>query len=366
MKLVITGGHHTSALPVIKKLKEKDPNIEIFWIGHKHTLKGNKNETLEYIDIKNLEIPFFELKAGKFYKTYDISRLAKIPFGFLQAAYYLLKIKPDVILSFGGYLAVPVVIVGNFFGIKTFTHEQTVVSGYANKLISRFVDKIFISWEKSRKYFPEEKVILSGLPIRPEISQVNTNNFELNNSLPTVYITAGKTGSHVINATILKFLPDLLNSANLIHQCGDTSMYDDYNDLAKAYEQIKSNSPGKYYQRKFVLSDEIGEIFSKSDMLISRSGAHTISEILYLEKPALMIPIPWVSHNEQYENAKLISQLGLGEILNQDKLDTAFLELFKKMLSDLQNYKLSDTSARELIHLDSSTIIANTILNSKK
>ncbi len=166
MRIVITGGHHSSALPVIAKLREEYPQTQLYWIGHRRSLKGDVNDTLEYQEIKALGIPFYDLKAGKVYRTYDLVRLLRVPFGYFQAFSWLIKIKPDAILSFGGYLAVPVVIAGWFLGIPSITHEQTVAAGYANKVISHFVKKILISWKESEKYYPSGKIIFSGLPIR--------------------------------------------------------------------------------------------------------------------------------------------------------------------------------------------------------
>ena len=202
MKIVITGGHHTSALPIIHKLKSQLDDLEIMWIGHKYSVYGDKSETLEYKEISALGIDFFDLKAGKLYKTFDPIRLAKIPFGFVQAFYFLLKIKPDVIMSFGGYLAAPVVLAGWVLRIPSLTHEQTVVVGYANKFISKLVRKILVSWARSQKYFPKSKTVLTGLPLRNAIFSAHTERFNVNPDLPTVYITGGKTGSHILNESV--------------------------------------------------------------------------------------------------------------------------------------------------------------------
>jgi UDP-N-acetylglucosamine--N-acetylmuramyl-(pentapeptide) pyrophosphoryl-undecaprenol N-acetylglucosamine transferase len=169
MKIVITGGHHSSALPVIKELKERDPNITIYWFGHKYSMLKDTNTTLEYRQITQLNIPFYDIKAGKVYKTFNISRLLKVPYGFFQSFALLFKLKPDLILSFGGYLAAPTVFSGWLLRIPSITHEQTLVVGYANKFISKFARKILVSWESSAKFFPKHKVLFTGLPLRQEI-----------------------------------------------------------------------------------------------------------------------------------------------------------------------------------------------------
>lgn len=368
MKLLITGGHHTSAIPVIKKLRNNHKDIEIFWIGHKRTLKGNKADTLEYKEISSLGIPFYDLKAGKFYKTFDPVRLIKIPFGFFQSFYYLVKIKPKVILSFGGYLAVPVVISGWVLKIPSITHEQTVVAGYANKLISKFAKKVLISFEESRKFFPEKKVIYTGLPLRESIFKVRSNNFIFENNLPVIYITAGKTGSHLVNETIKICLKKLLTFSNVIHQCGEHSQYKDFEDLKRIYEKLKIDQiykikqdrnyinsskdskilPGKYYIRKFIFEDEIGEAYSKADLIVSRAGAHTVSELIALSKTAVLIPIPWVSHNEQNKNAKLLESRGLSIILDQKNLnENNFIDSINKALKKINTQNLNDLKEKQ-------------------
>lgn len=323
MKILITGGHHTSALPVIDELKTRQPDTKFYWVGHRHSILGDKNDTLEYKEITSLSIPFFELHAGKVYKTKSISRLIKIPLGFFHAFILVNKIKPDVILSFGGYLAAPIVFAGFVFGIRILTHEQTTVLGYANKFISNYASKILLTWESSKKYFPNKDVVVTGLPLRKDIFEVKSNNFELNPNLPTIYITCGKTGSHIINRVVLGSLEDLLSSYNVIHQCGDTSFNNDYEILHEKYQKLKVS--GKYHLRKFVMSDEIGEAFTKANLVLGRSGAHTIYELLALKKNSVLIPIPWVSHNEQMENAKMLASFNKAIILEEKDLNSKSL-----------------------------------------
>jgi UDP-N-acetylglucosamine--N-acetylmuramyl-(pentapeptide) pyrophosphoryl-undecaprenol N-acetylglucosamine transferase len=369
MKVVITGGHHSSALPVIKKLKEKDSSTQIYWIGHKYSMKGDINSTLEYREITNLGIPFFDLKAGKLYKTYDIGRLIKVPYGVLQSLYLLLKIKPDIILSFGGYIAAPVVISGSILNIPSITHEQTVVSGYANKLIAQFAKKVMISWKESEQYFPKRKVIYTGIPLRQEIFEIKSDSFSTDNNLPTIYISAGKTGSHLINTLVKESLENLLKFCNIIHQTGDNSVNNDFVQLQSTYEKIKDKDAikGKYFLRKFVFDNEIGEAFNKSDLVVSRSGAHTISELLALKKPCIIIPIPWVSHNEQNKNAEMLKKYGLAEILNQETLNKDILEKYiKNSLSNLNKYQLNDLSVLEFLKEDPAEKIANEVIKYSK
>ncbi|MCA9308073.1 glycosyltransferase [candidate division WWE3 bacterium] len=364
MKIVITGGHHTSALPVIKKLKELDPDIKILWYGHKYTLLGDTNVSLEYKDILDLHIPFFELHAGKFYKTYNLKRLLKIPYGFVQALQLLLKHKPDVILSFGGYLAVPVVIIGYLLKIPSLTHEQTLVVGWANSVIARFVDKILISWEDSLNYFPKHKTLLSGLPMREELFSIVTDRFKVNQKLPTLYVTAGKTGSLIINEAIKQNLQELLGFVNIIHQCGDYSKLNYFEILSQEYTSIKDKVPGRYFLERFVSKENVGEAYNKSDYVLSRAGAHTVLERLVLNKPGIIVPIPWVSHNEQNINAQYLKKFTTCEILQESELNSALVSSLKKIQQELlksKKYPIFDSYKK-----DAAKIIAHETLELAK
>ncbi|MFA6981930.1 MAG: glycosyltransferase [Patescibacteria group bacterium] len=353
MKIVITGGHHSSALPVISLMKKEHPEVELFWFGHRYSVLGNKADTLEYIEITGLGIPFFDIKAGKFYKTRNIIRLLRIPYGFFQTLFLLLKVRPNLILSFGGYLAVPTVMAGWFLGIPSVTHEQTVVVGYANKLISKFTKKVMISWEESAKFFQEKKTVYTGIPLRPSLFEVKSNSFVFGNDLPVVYVTAGKTGSHLVNKVVEKSLEELLEFCNVIHQCGDHSELKDFERLSEKFSS--TNHMTSYIARKFVFEDEIGEVFSKADVIVSRSGAHTIRELLAFKKSCVLIPIPWVSHNEQYENAKLLEERELAIVLDERELTSDVLinaikeQIVKALKAEKFTPQFDDTPARKIL-----------------
>lgn len=320
MKIVICGGHHNSALLVAKALIKK--KYQVFWFGHKLTMLGDKNPSAEYLEVTKEKIPFYEIKAGKWQPKYKfIPNLARIPFGFIQSFYYLVKIRPDKIVSFGGYLALPITISGWLLGIPIITHEQTTVFGLANQIIAFFAKKVLVSFPTSLKSFPVKKVVLTGLPIRTEIFDQGKNLF--NNQKKTIYITGGKQGAHIFNQEVFKILPQLLEKFNVIHQCGSTSLYHDIDKANDIKKTLKNKE--NYLVAPYFFEDQIGSIFKTADFVISRSGAHTIYELLYLEKPAILIPIPWSSKNEQQLNAQMLQEAGLGKILTQNDLENGLL-----------------------------------------
>lgn len=139
MKIIIVGGHHISALALAIYLRAKGHNI--IWFGTRYPRWPENIEGVEYKQVKKKGFPFVEIRAGKFHK--NISRWQRIPLGFYDSFINLRKLKPDVILSFGGYLAVPVILTGWFMRVPSFTHEQTTAAGLANKFLSHFVKKSF-------------------------------------------------------------------------------------------------------------------------------------------------------------------------------------------------------------------------------
>ena len=206
--------------------------------------------------------------------------------------------------------------------------------------------------------------MFAGLPLRENIFSVGTAFDSIQKDLPTVYITAGKTGSIKVNEAVSECLARLLSMANVIHQCGDHSQYNYYDQLSRDYEDIKGSVLGTYHLRKFVLSDEIGAALNKADLVVTRSGAHITAELIALEKPCLLIPIPWVSHNEQNENARVLKNAGLAKILDEKDLNgETLLDAIRAQLQTLSNYTLKVPSYKDVVNKDAAKIIAQETLN---
>jgi UDP-N-acetylglucosamine--N-acetylmuramyl-(pentapeptide) pyrophosphoryl-undecaprenol N-acetylglucosamine transferase len=345
-KIVFCGGHHNSALVVAEALRRN--GHQVFWLGHKYSMIGDKNSSAEYLEVTEKGFPFTEIKAGKFQPRYQFFQyLLRIPLGFWQSFVSLKKIKPDLIFSFGGYLALPVAYCGWLLGIPVVTHEQTSVSGWANKMIAKMAKKVFVTYEASSKYFPQEKVVVTGLPIREGILKKGKKLFQ--NGKKTIYVTGGKQGAHVLNETIFAILPQLLEKFNVIHQCGSTSLF---NDIEKAREmrarQLAGGGKGmNYLVKEYFFEDEIGSVFRSADFVISRAGAHIVYELMTLRKPAILVPIPWASGNEQEENAKVVVNAGLGIILPQKDLEAGKLwETILEFEKNLSSKKVSPASPK--------------------
>ena len=298
-KIIFTGGHHNSALVVALALKQQ--GHKIFWIGHKFTIKGDKQLSAEYQEITRSNIPFFELKTGKFYRVSNPLEYLKILLGFFQSFIYLLKIKPDLIISFGGYLAVPVVITGKLFRVPSVTHEQTVTAGWANRAITPFVDKIFLTHRSSLKNYPKEKSIVTGLPLRSNLLEKTKYKKP---KTPLIYITCGKQGSHIINQSVFPLVSELVKKFKVIHQTGAHTTTSDQDKARRIKNSLLPEYRSHYKHQPYFFAADATKYLKTSTLVISRAGAHTTYELLLLNKKSVVIPIPWVSHHEQEKNAE--------------------------------------------------------------
>ena len=345
MKIVIAGGHLTPALSVIEELPKE---AEVIYIGRKYALEGDKAVSLEYETIKKKEIPFIAVKTGRIQRKltkHTIPSLLKIPYGLIQSIAVLQKIKPDVVIGFGGYVSFPVLLSARILKIPIVIHEQTLEAGITNKLISRFADKICISFESSQKYFPKEKTVLTGNPIRKNIIKPN-KKYEINGSDPLIFVTGGSQGSHFINLLIAGCLSELLDKYILIHQCGGSTEFKDFEKLSILKEGLNNNKRHRYTLFKFLYPEEIGGILKSSSLVVSRAGINTISELIVLQKPAYLIPLPTAQKNEQMKNAQFLKNLGLGEIGNQKNLTPeSFLNEINAMMQKLDNYVVDSSKS---------------------
>ncbi len=341
MKIVMTGGHMSPALSVIENLPQ---DWEVFFVGRKSSFEGDKSPSLEYQAVKSLNVPFIALPSARLqrkFTIYTIPSLIKVPYVLSRSFRILRKIKPDVVLGFGGYISLPVCIAAYFLNIPVVIHEQTLQAGAANKIIAKWAKMICVSWPSSKDFFPGKNVILTGNPIRKEI----IDEFKVESSkskVPTIYVTGGSTGSHFINSLIENSLEKLLQKYAVVHQTGDSKKYKDFDKLLEIKNKLPKNLAEKYTLAKFTQSDQVMSVLNKSALIVGRAGINTVTELLYLKKPCLLIPLPISGNSEQIENALFIKGLGLAEVLEQNKISIEnFISKVNYMMDNIDKYKLS-------------------------
>ena len=355
MKIILTGGHITPALALLSKLAGKH---SVFFVGRKYGFEGDKTTSFEYKTITEMGIPFNAIIASRlqrYFSLHTVFSLLKFPIGFFQSLFFLLKVRPHIILSFGGYVGLPVCLAGFLLGIPIVIHEQTVSNaGLANRISAFFARKICISFESSRKYFPSAKTVFTGNPIRKELLDLPAQTIfpELKRKLakPLIYVTGGSGGSHSINMLIHGALKDLLLHYTLIHQTGDSSQYKDFDMLSKKAAELSPILARDYIVKKHITAQELSWIYRNASLLIGRSGANTVYEVLTFGLPSLFIPLPWAGFSEQLANAQLVKRVGLGRLLEQNELTSeTFLRLVSEMTANTSEYKKHAVDAQKYI-----------------
>ena len=222
--------------------------------------------------------------------------------GYQQAKELLKKLKPDVVFSKGGFVAVPVVLAAKHSRIPVIIHESDLTPGLANKICIPSATKVCANFPETLEYLPEEKAVLTGTPIRKELFEGSAERGRafcgFDNAKPILLVVGGSTGSAALNESVWNLLPTLLKYFYVIHLCGKNKM------------DAKQNGKSGYVQFEYI-SDELRDLLAASDLVISRAGANAICELLALHKPNILIPLSAAaSRGDQILNAESFEQQG--------------------------------------------------------
>lgn len=318
--VLLTGGHVTPAIATIEEIRSRFPGWKIVFVGRKHSLEGKGIQSEEFRLIHDLGIPFTPITAGRLKREGGfaaLAALAKIPIGFAQAFVSLLRLRPTAIVSFGGYVALPVAVSARILGIPVVTHEQTTRPGLANRLIARIATRICISFPETKAMLGRgDEVILTGLPLRRAVLAKSVKQpFAVPEGKPMLFVVGGSTGSVSINTAVFAALPTLLQTYVVVHQVGRLSEHMSQDEA----ERLAKHLRGHYIHRAYFSATEYSWAMHASAIVIGRSGANTVTEIALAGKTAICIPLPWAAENEQFYNAAVLTRGG-SVILPQDAL----------------------------------------------
>lgn len=327
-RIILTGGgtagHVTPNIALLPKLRELD--YDIHYIG---SCNGIEKKLIE-----DTKIPYYGIASGKLRRYFDPKNFTD-PFrvlkGYGQARKLLKKLKPDIIFSKGGFVAVPVVLAAKSRHIPVIIHESDMTPGLANKLSLSSASKVCCNFPETMKFIPEGKAVLTGSPIREELLHGNKMEalklcgFTANK--PVILVIGGSQGSVVVNDAIRGILPELLKKYQVIHLCGKGKLDPDKVGL-EGYIQFE-------YAKK-----ELADLFALADVCISRAGANAICELLALRKPNLLIPLSAnASRGDQILNAESFENQGFSEVLSEENLaPTIILPIIDKLYENRATY----------------------------
>ncbi len=318
-KVCVTGGHLSPAVAVIEEILASGKPWTVVFAGRAKTSRSSVFASEEKQCIEQLHIPFFPLHAGRLSRTFSWDALydaLTIPVGFVEAIVFCLREKPDCILSFGGYVGLPVVIAGWLFGIPTVIHEQTHRLGLANAIASEFAQNILLTFPDARKQ-QDKRVRVTGLPLRKSFFSAPAHaSFPIPAKKPVLYITGGTTGAVSMNDLLFPCIGSLVHDYTVIHQTGQQS----YAKALTVLDTLPKDDKPLYIPTPYVESGDVSWIMHHARLVIGRSGANTVAEVAALNKSAVFIPLPWAGSQEQLRNATWYAAAsGNVHIVNQQR-----------------------------------------------
>ncbi|MFE9813062.1 glycosyltransferase [Streptomyces sp. NPDC005227] len=340
-----TGGHTYPALTAVRTLQARlaaqGTGLDVLWVG--------KADSLESRVAAAEGIAFTSVATGKIRRSKNpiklvspsnVADMSRVPIGVLQARKAINGFGPDVVLATGGYVAVPVgVAATRLCRVPLVVHEQTVRLGLANRTLAGAATRVALSSDSSVPLLPEgvrAAAVVTGNPVRPEVftgqAQKAIDALELHGfdrRLPTVYVTGGAQGSQQINSLVRDVLPWLLQSSNVIHQCGP----DNVAELRERSAGLPAASAARYHLTGYVGS-ELPDVLALADVVIARSGAGTIAELTALGKAAVFVPLATSAGNEQVHNARHLADRGAALALVDEVTSERLREAVAPLLAD--------------------------------
>jgi len=317
MKVIITaggtGGHIYPALAIVKKIKEIEPNSEILYIGPHNRME---KDIVPKYDIKYVPIEIYGF--SKDIKR-DIKNIFLIRKDIKKCINIMKDFKPDVVIGVGGYVTYPVIKAAYKLGIKTFIHEQNSIPGKSNKVLEKYVDAIGVSFLDSKKYFKDQnKIYFTGNPCSEnalEIEKISKTSFGIKSTRKLVLIVSGSLGSSTINKKMVEYLNSVEKESYDVIYITGKSYYDEFN---------KNKFSSNVHIYPYI--ENMSGLLKDTDVIVSRAGASSLSEILALKVPSVIIPSPYVANNHQYYNALSISENNACIMIEEKDLDVNILK----------------------------------------
>lgn len=342
-RIVLTGGgtagHVTPNIALIPSLREA--GYDIFYMG--------SYDGIEKKLISDFDIPYYGISSGKLRRYFDIKNFTdpfKVLKGCKEAYSIIKKLKPDILFSKGGFVSVPVVFAAKRLKIPIIIHESDMTPGLANKLSIPSASRVCCNFPETVKYLPEGKAVLTGSPIRKELSQgsklsgLKFCNFTANK--PVILVVGGSMGAVAVNNSIRSILPTLLEKFQVVHLCGKDKLDNSLKNL-KGYVQFE------------YIKEELKDLFAVSDIVVSRAGANAICELLALKKPNILIPLSAsASRGDQILNARSFENQGFSCVIEEEQLtDELLIQSITNVYENRQVFinKMSESNQSDAVSI---------------
>ena len=343
-----TGGHIYPALAIVNKIKEMEPGSEILYIG---TTDRMESVIMPKMKINYVGIEMQGLNRKNIFKNFKV--ISSLQKAYKECKKVINEFNPDIVLGVGGYITFPVIKAAHDLGYKCFIHEQNSIPGLSNKILKRYATVIGISLESSLKYFDKTKTFFTGNPRSEEVinsRKVLKSKYGLKSEKKLVLIVMGSLGSQTINNIMKTIIPKFKAKDYEVLFVSGKNYYDEYSKM--------NNIPNNVKIVDFL--DNMPGLLKNTDLIVSRAGASTIAEITAAELPSILIPSPYVTHNHQYKNAKVLEQAGASVLIEEKDLNAEILlSKIDDILNDKVKYISMKQEASKLCIKNSATTIYN-------
>lgn len=341
-----TGGHIYPALSIINKIKEKEPNSEFLYIG--------TTDRMEKDIVPSNNIPFVGIEMKGLSKNIlkSIKSINLLGKSIKKCKEIIKDFNPDVVIGVGGYITAPVIYSAKKLGYKTFIHEQNSIPGKSNKFLTKYTDIVAVSLPGSLNYFDKKKVHYTGNPRSSEVTlakPIDKKELGLNSNKKLVLIVMGSLGSMTINNELKKIINKFKNKEYEVLIVTGNNYYDNFKDLTESNVKIVP------------FLNNMLNVLKKCDLIVTRAGASTISEVTAIGLPSILVPSPYVANNHQFYNAmELVNNKASLLLEEKDFNADNLLEKIDLVLGDEKLYqemkvnslKLGKTtSSDEIYHL---------------
>ena len=320
-----TGGHIYPAIAIANELKFRFPNSKFLFVGAKDKMEMQKVPQAGY-NIIGLWIAGLQRKLSFQNLIFPIKLISSL----LKSRKIINQFKPNVVIGTGGFASGPLVQMANSLNIPTLIQEQNSYPGITNKLLSRKANIICVAYEKLERFFPKNKIILTGNPVRQDLLSIHSKReealryFNLDSNKKTLLVLGGSLGARRLNQLLAKEANAIVSTnIQIIWQCG--SLYFDI------YKNISDLS----FVQVVPFIEKMDLAYAASDFIISRAGASSVSELCLVGKPVIFIPSPNVAEDHQTKNALAITEKGGALLIKEADLDIDFQSVFAKLVSDI-------------------------------
>ena len=356
MKMIIsgggTGGHIYPALAIAREVLRREPDSQILYIG---TKKGLESDLVpkENIPFEAVEITGFK-RSLSFENVKTIWRFIKAT---KRAKKLIADFKPDVVVGTGGYVCGPVVYAASSLKVPTLIHEQNVIPGLTNKFLSRYTNRIAVSFSGSAEYFPKGKTVVTGNPRATEVVRADgekgLRSLQIPSGKKVVLIVGGSRGARAINEAVSEMIPLIGNHQeyHFIYVTGEVH----YQGVQDQIQKL-AFFPGNLTLRPFIYN--MPEVLAGIDLIVNRAGASFLAEITALGLPSILIPSPYVTNNHQEKNARWVERQGAGLVILETELTgKVLLQTINQILSNPQVNQKMGEAAKSLGQPEAATLI---------